>query len=1137
MRDTAEGGVSSRLTRWIMRLQEYRFDVTHKPGALHADADAISRLVGAATPIPKTSPSPYQLEVDKFMATGPTPEGFDAFCAARRSKVVLAAASAPLDVMKKHLTTNAPDLATLREIAYSDDEYCDLLHYLTTNELPEDVARATLIKRKSRDLHLSDGLLVRKVNRKGERRELLFIPQELRQGYLTAFHDRAGHPGRERTYMDLRSQAYWPGMWEDITDHINSCHECAFTKRSSRPEGKGHVPTIGDCPFDSVYVDVLTMSDKPTKNGNRKVLIFIDTLTRWVEAVALPGEPTSEEVLHWFCELVLVRHGIPVSVNSDSGSNLSSHLCASFYDHFEITLKQGTADHHQSQGLVERFNDTLTGMMRASVLDGTEWDDHLKLLLFTYRATPHRITGHSPAYLMYGRELRRPSPTALSQPVDPGNMTPEQIKVADRLVSGLRLAWNASHAATTSAQTADRDRADCLHDHAISFLPNERVLIRREGLLNKLAPRYEGPYRIAEVLPDGNYKLRDLTTRRRRETIHVSRLRPYMTVTDEERLAPDEYLIDKLVERRDRRLDDGTYTAEYKVKWRGYPKAEATWTREEDLMAREAVRDMIRQFNENHPPAQLPAPSSSSAPIDVDAAEGPSLEVPIAPGETEATLPTLAGLPAAQPDPDFPIAAKLSKGRWHYQVLLGTHGLHGPRSRWYPETKFTDAELQSFAHLRAEDPAAAVSEFSMDAFMPRSPGLTPPLTPIAAVVPPSRSFEAPIVGVVSKRPERARSRLTRGLRDSHARRPHRSHPRSGRRVGCHSTEPPPSHYGRGASRESPLRPVAKLVVRSQGEILFGRRCRTNEGYDLLGGQADPIEGGSKWETPAAALVREVLEEVPRAPDWFHERVAALAEQYPLAHATATVPHKGERLFFWCLDVSADAAPHSVLSWVSRDFREWVPGSAVMRPPEDLQPLPGESAGKAKYLAAARAAAAWNNTPLDAVVSPSPTDLPVPTFGSRRLGAGPFPSPPPSPAGDDDESTEAPGDTAAPELSPALPPLVSPPVLSHPPVQPQAVALYFLNALIESASTGDSLNDYDITQLCYALGHVCKTATRRAIIAVVDQIVNPSRFPTDRLFWEAAGSSRASFRNWRDRLLPLLAYSEAAAALVALPMES
>eukprot|EP00962_Isochrysis_galbana_P004662 scaffold1282_cov105-Isochrysis_galbana.AAC.5 len=47
MKDQVSGGPASRLTRWALKLAEYNFEVEHKPGANHCDADAISRLVAA----------------------------------------------------------------------------------------------------------------------------------------------------------------------------------------------------------------------------------------------------------------------------------------------------------------------------------------------------------------------------------------------------------------------------------------------------------------------------------------------------------------------------------------------------------------------------------------------------------------------------------------------------------------------------------------------------------------------------------------------------------------------------------------------------------------------------------------------------------------------------------------------------------------------------------------------------------------------------------------------------------------------------------------------------------------------------------------------------------------------------------
>ena len=76
----------------------------------------------------------------------------------------------------------------------------------------------------------------------------------------------------------------------------------------------------------------------------------------------------------------------------------------------------------------------------------------------------------------------------------------------------------------------------------------DQVLVRRpvndhtgvpEG--GKLAPIYEGPYRVSEILDNGNVQLRDMKSRGIYDVFHVTRLRPYLTYTTEVPLEEDEY--------------------------------------------------------------------------------------------------------------------------------------------------------------------------------------------------------------------------------------------------------------------------------------------------------------------------------------------------------------------------------------------------------------------------------------------------------------------------------------------------------------------------------------------------------------------------------------------------------------------
>ena len=144
-----------------------------------------------------------------------------------------------------------------------------------------------------------------------------------------------------------------------------------------------------------------------SRSGNRYVLVICDYATRFPEAVpmrSIDAENVAEELLKLFA-----RVGIPVEILTNQGSNFTSQLLSELYSMLHIHGIRTTPYHLQTDGLVERFNQTLKAMLRkTAVQEGKDWDLLIPYVLFAYREVPQSSTGFSPFELLYGREVRRP---------------------------------------------------------------------------------------------------------------------------------------------------------------------------------------------------------------------------------------------------------------------------------------------------------------------------------------------------------------------------------------------------------------------------------------------------------------------------------------------------------------------------------------------------------------------------------------------------------------------------------------------------------------------------------------------------------------------------------------------------------
>ncbi|KAJ0058862.1 hypothetical protein NL108_001090 [Boleophthalmus pectinirostris] len=125
-------------------------------------------------------------------------------------------------------------------------------------------------------------------------------------------------------------------------------------------------------PFRRIAIDTVGPLVKSSR-GHQYIVVICDYATRYPEAFPL-RTIIAPAVLRSLVQL-FSRVGIPDKILTDQGTNFKSRLLQLFHKQLGITALRTTPYHPQTDGLVERFNQTLKWMLRKFVLDTRkDWD-------------------------------------------------------------------------------------------------------------------------------------------------------------------------------------------------------------------------------------------------------------------------------------------------------------------------------------------------------------------------------------------------------------------------------------------------------------------------------------------------------------------------------------------------------------------------------------------------------------------------------------------------------------------------------------------------------------------------------------------------------------------------------------------
>lgn len=492
---------SGRLGRWLLRLQEFDMTIKFKSGRLHSDADALSRC-----PLPSDVPS------SDFLS---------------RTTVHSHAAIS-------HLTPVPAlpnfDATFLRAEQLKDPTFSRLILHLDGTTTSTDKK----LLRQSRSFVLSDGVLYKRNYCPDGARLLLAVPKAIRQLVLRALHDdaTAGHLGFFKTYDRVRKRYFWPRLYSTVLRYVNACLTCQRRKPPPGPPAGLLQPLRPpQHPFDRIGIDLFGPLPL-TPAGNRWVVVAIDHASRYVECAALPSG-SSEEIARFFIHHILLRHGAPRVLVSDRGRSFLAQLLQDIFAACSVVHKPTSAYHPQTNGLTERFNHTLADMLACYIsAHHDNWDTVLPYITFAYNSAMQSTTGFSPFRLLYGRD-----PLCNIDTMFPYSPNTDHNTLLGDATSRAEECRQIARCRTFGRQADAKLRYDERHRHVDYQLGDQVWLwvpIRKPGLSEKLICRYTGPYRIIRRLSDVNYTVEPVDVpvdRRRRttETVHVTRLKPFVT--------------------------------------------------------------------------------------------------------------------------------------------------------------------------------------------------------------------------------------------------------------------------------------------------------------------------------------------------------------------------------------------------------------------------------------------------------------------------------------------------------------------------------------------------------------------------------------------------------------------------------
>ena len=230
----------------------------------------------------------------------------------------------------------------------------------------------------------------------------LYVPSNIKEKILKAFHDDLGHYGIDKVYNNIKLKYYWPNLYKAVYRYVDRCTTCKVRNLKAQKAPMQHTD-IPNKPFYKISIDVA--GPFPVSlSGNKYIVYFLDHYSLWPEAFAVPDK-TSQTMAQLLLEEIVPRFSVPRILVSDNGAEAMGGP-------FQETLKELNIKHitttfyrPQSNGRNERAHITCNDILSKQCAEEPNiWDAYLPFAMASIRCNVNESTKFTPFFLLYGSD-------------------------------------------------------------------------------------------------------------------------------------------------------------------------------------------------------------------------------------------------------------------------------------------------------------------------------------------------------------------------------------------------------------------------------------------------------------------------------------------------------------------------------------------------------------------------------------------------------------------------------------------------------------------------------------------------------------------------------------------------------------